>query len=90
VQAYKDFLVSVLIPNWTFFGWLTLMTETSIGVLLVAILVSAPALAVCRGGAAAHRVIGRWEGVITGRELVKSHHVIDVPGRTHSTEQQLS
>src|SRR5262245_17899514 len=31
VQAYKDFLVSVLIPNWTFFGWMTLVTETFIG-----------------------------------------------------------
>jgi uncharacterized membrane protein YphA (DoxX/SURF4 family) len=35
VTAYKDFLVNVMIPNWTFFGWMTLITETSIGVLLM-------------------------------------------------------
>jgi thiosulfate dehydrogenase [quinone] large subunit len=35
VQAYKDFLVNVLIPNWTFFGYLTLFTETFIGVTLI-------------------------------------------------------
>ena len=32
VNAYRDFLVNVLIPNWTFFGWMTLITETFIGV----------------------------------------------------------
>jgi uncharacterized membrane protein YphA (DoxX/SURF4 family) len=35
VGAYKDFLVNVLIPNWTFFGWMTLITETFIGVTLI-------------------------------------------------------
>jgi thiosulfate dehydrogenase (quinone) large subunit len=35
VQAYKDFLVHVVIPNWTFFGWMTLITETVIGVTLI-------------------------------------------------------
>ena len=35
VGAYKDFLVSVMIPNWTFFGYMTLITETFIGVTLV-------------------------------------------------------
>jgi len=35
VNAYKDFLVNVLIPNWTFFGWMTLITETFIGVTLI-------------------------------------------------------
>lgn len=34
-QAYKDFLVSVMIPHWTFFGWMTLMTETFIGATLI-------------------------------------------------------
>ncbi|MGH7321348.1 MAG: TQO small subunit DoxD, partial [Candidatus Rokuibacteriota bacterium] len=32
---YKDFLVNVMIPNWTFFGWMTLITETAIGVSLM-------------------------------------------------------
>jgi thiosulfate dehydrogenase [quinone] large subunit len=35
LQAYKDFLVNVMIPHWTFFGWMTLITETTIGVLLI-------------------------------------------------------
>ncbi|MGH7387980.1 MAG: DoxX family protein [Candidatus Rokuibacteriota bacterium] len=35
VTAYKDFLVNVMIPNWTFFGWMTLITETFIGVTLI-------------------------------------------------------
>jgi uncharacterized membrane protein YphA (DoxX/SURF4 family) len=35
VGAYKDFLVNVLIPNWVFFGWMTLITETVIGVSLI-------------------------------------------------------
>jgi uncharacterized membrane protein YphA (DoxX/SURF4 family) len=35
VTAYKDFLVNVMIPNWTFFGWMTLVTETFIGVSLI-------------------------------------------------------
>ena len=35
VQAYKDFLVGVMIPHWTFFGWMTLVTETFIGVTLI-------------------------------------------------------
>lgn len=35
VQAYKDFLVNVMIPNWTFFGYMTLITETFIGVTLI-------------------------------------------------------
>ena len=35
VGFYKDFLVNVMIPNWTFFGWMTLITETTIGVLLM-------------------------------------------------------
>ena len=35
VGAYKDFLVNVMIPNWTFFGYLTLATETFIGSTLI-------------------------------------------------------
>ena len=35
VGAYKDFLVNVMIPNWTFFVWMTLITETFIGVTLI-------------------------------------------------------
>jgi len=35
VQAYKDFLVNVMIPNWSFFGYMTLVTETFIGVTLI-------------------------------------------------------
>jgi thiosulfate dehydrogenase (quinone) large subunit len=33
--AYKNFLVNVMIPHWTFFGWMTLITETFIGVTLL-------------------------------------------------------
>jgi hypothetical protein len=35
VGAYRDFLVNVMIPNWTFFGWMTLITETFIAVTLI-------------------------------------------------------
>jgi thiosulfate dehydrogenase [quinone] large subunit len=35
VYAYKNFLENVLIPHWTFFGWMTLLTETFIGVTLM-------------------------------------------------------
>jgi uncharacterized membrane protein YphA (DoxX/SURF4 family) len=35
VPAYREFLVNVMIPNWTFFGWMTLITETFIGVTLI-------------------------------------------------------
>jgi thiosulfate dehydrogenase [quinone] large subunit len=35
VGAYKDFLVNVMIPNWTLFGWMTLVTETFIGATLI-------------------------------------------------------
>ncbi|HXJ82286.1 MAG TPA: TQO small subunit DoxD [Candidatus Methylomirabilis sp.] len=35
VSAYRDFLVNVMIPHWTFFGWMTLITETFIGVTLI-------------------------------------------------------
>jgi thiosulfate dehydrogenase (quinone) large subunit len=35
VTAYKDFLVNVMIPHWTFFGWMTLATETFIGATLI-------------------------------------------------------
>src|SRR5262249_15480333 len=35
VTAYRDFLVNVLIPHWTFFGWMTLITETFIGATLI-------------------------------------------------------
>src|SRR5713101_6574317 len=35
VTAYRDFLVNVMIPHWTFFGWMTLITETFIGVTLI-------------------------------------------------------
>jgi len=35
VGAYKDFLVNVMIPHWTFFGYMTLITETFIGVTLI-------------------------------------------------------
>ena len=35
VNAYRDFLVNVMIPNWTFFGWMTLLTETLIAVTLI-------------------------------------------------------
>jgi thiosulfate dehydrogenase (quinone) large subunit len=35
VDIYKDFLVNVMLPNWTFFGWMTLITEMFIGVTLM-------------------------------------------------------
>ena len=35
LSAYRDFQVSVVIANWTFFGWMTLITETFIGVTLI-------------------------------------------------------
>ena len=35
VWAYRDFLVNVLVPHWTFFGYLTLFTETFIAVTLM-------------------------------------------------------
>jgi thiosulfate dehydrogenase [quinone] large subunit len=35
VDAYRDFLVNVMIPHWTLFGWMTLATETFIGVTLI-------------------------------------------------------
>ena len=35
LAAYKAFLLNVLIPHWTFFGWMTLITETFIGVTLI-------------------------------------------------------
>ena len=35
VNAFRDFLVNVMIPNWTFFGWMTLITETFIGATLI-------------------------------------------------------
>jgi uncharacterized membrane protein YphA (DoxX/SURF4 family) len=35
LNAYKDFQVNVVIANWTFFGWMTLITETFIGVTLI-------------------------------------------------------
>jgi len=33
--AYRDFLVNVMIPNWTLFGWMTLVTEMFIGATLI-------------------------------------------------------
>lgn len=35
VGAYRDFLVNVMVPNWTLFGWMTLVTETAIAVSLI-------------------------------------------------------
>ena len=35
VPAYRDFLVNVMIPHWTVFGWMTLITETFIAVTLI-------------------------------------------------------
>ncbi len=35
VGAYKDFLLGIMIPHWTFFGYLTLITETFIGITLI-------------------------------------------------------
>ncbi|MBI1847652.1 MAG: DoxX family membrane protein [Candidatus Rokubacteria bacterium] len=34
VTAYKEFLVNVMVPHWTFFGWMSLLTETFIAVTL--------------------------------------------------------
>jgi thiosulfate dehydrogenase [quinone] large subunit len=33
--AYKDFLVNVVVPHWTAFGWMTLITETFIAITLI-------------------------------------------------------
>src|SRR5260370_34032100 len=35
VADCRDFLVNVMMPNCTFFGWMTLITETSIAVSLI-------------------------------------------------------
>jgi len=35
LTAYREFLVNVMIPHWTLFGWMTLITETFIGVTLI-------------------------------------------------------
>src|SRR6266536_2692104 len=35
ITAYKDFLVNVMIPHWTFFGYMTLAMETFIGTTLI-------------------------------------------------------
>jgi len=35
LAAYKNFLVNVMIPHWTFFGWMTLITETFIATTLI-------------------------------------------------------
>jgi uncharacterized membrane protein YphA (DoxX/SURF4 family) len=35
VQVYRTFLTDVMLPHWTLFGYLTLVTETFIGVTLV-------------------------------------------------------
>ena len=35
IAAYKGFLLNVMIPNWSFFGWMTLITETFIGATLI-------------------------------------------------------
>ena len=35
LTAYRDCLVNVLVPPWTFFGWMTLLTETFIAVTLI-------------------------------------------------------
>ena len=35
VLAYRGFLEKVMIPHWTFFGWMTLITETFIAVTLI-------------------------------------------------------
>ena len=35
VAAHKAFLVNVMIPHWTLFGWMALITETFIGVTLI-------------------------------------------------------
>ena len=35
LTAYKGFLQNVMIPHWTLFGWMTLLTETFIAVTLI-------------------------------------------------------
>jgi hypothetical protein len=59
-----------------------LQASTPAWLLPVAILVlcasAGAALAACQGGASARRVSGQWEGIITGRELAQSAHLIDV------------
>ena len=35
LTAYKDFQLHIVIPHWTFFGWMTLCTETFIAVTLI-------------------------------------------------------
>jgi uncharacterized membrane protein YphA (DoxX/SURF4 family) len=35
LNLYKDFQLNIVIPNWTFFGWMTLITETFIGITLI-------------------------------------------------------
>jgi thiosulfate dehydrogenase (quinone) large subunit len=35
LTIHKDFLVNVMIPNWTLFGWMVLITETFIGATLM-------------------------------------------------------
>jgi len=35
ILAYRDFLEKVMIPHWTFFGWMTLITETFIATTLI-------------------------------------------------------
>src|SRR3989449_1923916 len=35
LTAYREFLVNVMIPHWTFFGWMTLITATFISVTLI-------------------------------------------------------
>ncbi len=35
LRAYREFLVDVMIPHWTFFGWMTLVTETFIALTLI-------------------------------------------------------
>src|SRR5262249_45971975 len=35
LSTYKNFQVNVVNVNWTFFGWMTLITQTLIGVTLI-------------------------------------------------------
>jgi hypothetical protein len=35
LTAYKDFQLNIVIPHWSFFGWMTLCTETFIAVTLI-------------------------------------------------------
>lgn len=35
VSAYRNFLVNVVLPHWTSFGWMTLLTETFIAATLI-------------------------------------------------------